>query len=136
MLLPLFSLPLIESIGKNQALSPLQCSFEGRLGSHSFRPCINHSAADGGILGPEWDNPPSEVSPYVFFILSNNGEYLLNGGTILSMLVESNMVFPPARKYLILLHQPIFLGHRWPGLQASTNKLIASAITTRSTGSH
>jgi NAD(P)H-flavin reductase len=29
-----------------------------------------------------------------------------------------------------------FLGHHWPGSQASTNKLIASAITTRSTGLH
>ena len=90
-LLPAFRLPLVESIGHDQASPFLEGAPEAWLGSNGFRPGIDHLAADRWVFRLTRDEPPPEGGQLVPAIATyDSGDRLGRGDVPARLMLAGN----------------------------------------------
>ena len=75
--------PLVEAARRDQAAAPRPGFAECRLRRDAIEPRVDEPAADGGVLGPERDQPPLQsVEAPPAIVLAHDGDGLARGQVI------------------------------------------------------
>src|SRR5215213_351481 len=91
---PVLALPLVESVGRDQAPPPAEGAAErGLLGSR-LAAGVDHARPDLGIVGPRRDEPPPEhLEPPLPFLLQNRSNLLRRGNVVARRKVDRTSIY-------------------------------------------
>ena len=104
---PVLALPLVESVGRDQAPPPAEGAAEGGLLRGRLAAGVDHARPDPGVVGPRRDEPPPEhLQTPLPFLLQNRGDLLRRGDVVARRKVDRTFV------QLELLGQPAGRGRK------------------------
>ncbi len=74
--------PLVEAVGEDEAAPASEGVTERRFVDYGLSPGVDHTAADGAVLGPERNQPPAHEPGASR--LADNGEDVLRGSDVVA----------------------------------------------------
>jgi len=103
LLAPVLALPLVETVGRDQAPPPAEGPAERRLLRRRLAAGVDHARPDLGVVGPGRHEPPPEhLKTPSSFIFQNRGDLLRRSNVVargnLHRAVQLELLGQPARR--------------------------------------